>query len=54
MFDNKEPFKDNFVGKTADTYEQVDGITGATISSTAYKKALGTAFDAYEAVKEAK
>lgn len=54
VFDNKEPFKDNFVGKTADTYEQVDGITGATISSTAYKKALGTAFDAYEAVKEAK
>ena len=54
VFDNNEPFKDNFTGKTADTYEQVDGITGATISSTAYKKALKSAFEAYEAVKEAK
>ena len=54
VFDNSEPFKDNFVGKTAETYEQVDGITGATISSTAYKKALKSAFEAYEAVKEAK
>ncbi len=53
VFDNSEPFKDNFVGKTAETYEQVDGITGATISSTAYKKALKSAFEAYEAVKEA-
>ena len=41
------------MGKTADNYQGVDAITGATISSTAYKKAVGSAFEAYEIVKGA-
>lgn len=38
-----------YVGKTASDYTEVDGISGATITSTAYKKALGTAFELYSA-----
>ena len=53
VVDDKNGYRDNYIGKTAEDYESVDGITGATISSTAYKKALGSAFEAYEAVKEA-
>ena len=53
VVDNKSGYGDNYIGKTAEDYESVDGITGATISSTAYKKALESAFAAYEAVKEA-
>ena len=42
-------------GKTADDYDTVDALTGATISSKAYKKAIENAFKAYDAVtKEAK
>ena len=53
VVDNNSGYSDNYIGKTAEDYESVDGITGATISSTAYKKALESAFEAYEAVKEA-
>ena len=42
-------------GETADTYQEVDALTGATISSKALKKAVGNAFEAYEELtKEAK
>ncbi len=51
--DNSSGYRDRFVGTTAQTYQQVDTITGATISSTAYQKAIGLAFDAYRIVKEA-
>ena len=41
--------------KLEDDYSQVDSVTGATISSKAYKKALGNAFAAYDQLtKEAK
>ena len=40
-------------GTTADSYQQIDTISGATISSTAYKKGVGLIFDAYRIVKEA-
>lgn len=54
VVDNASGYHDNYKGKTADTYGAVDTVTGATISSTAYKKALGCAFEAYEIAKEAK
>ena len=53
VVDNKSGYSDNYIGKSAADYEGVDSITGATISSTAYKKALAEAFEAYEAAKEA-
>ena len=53
VVDNGSGYNKNYAGKKADDYEKVDAVTGATISSKAYKKAIGTAFEAYEAVKEA-
>ncbi|MCH5299126.1 MAG: FMN-binding protein [Ruminococcus sp.] len=49
-----EPYRSQYVGKTADTINEVDAISGATISSNAYKKAIKGALDAYNIVKEAK
>lgn len=49
----EEPYKKQYVGKSADTLDKVDAISGATISSTAYKKAITDAFKAFETVKEA-
>lgn len=54
VVDNAGGYSDNYVGKSAGDYETVDSITGATISSTAYKKALGAAFEAVNTAKEAK
>ncbi len=51
--DNHSGYRDRFVGKTAKNYQKVDTISGATISSTAYQKAIGLAFSAYQAAKEA-
>ena len=53
VVDNAGGYSKNYEGKTAENYESVDAVTGATISSKAYKKAIGTAFDAYKIVKEA-
>ncbi len=50
VVDNKSGYSQNYVGKTADDYETVDGVTGATISSKAYKSAVEAAFEAYMAV----
>ncbi len=50
----EDPYRTQYNGKTADTYTEVDAITGATISSNAYQKAIKSAFEAYEIVKEAK
>lgn len=38
-----------YTGKTASDYTSVEGIAGATVTSKAYKKALGTAFELYSA-----
>ena len=54
VVDDKSNYRENYYGKTEDNYESVDAVTGATISSKAYKKAIGTAFEAYDTVKEAK
>ena len=53
VVDNKSSYKDQYVGKTADTLDEVDAVSGATISSKAYKSAIESVFKAYETVKEA-
>lgn len=49
----EDPYRNQYIGKTSDTLSEVDAITGATISSTAYKNAIEDAFKAYDMVKEA-
>ncbi|MDD6225005.1 MAG: FMN-binding protein [bacterium] len=49
----EDPYRSQYSGKTADTLNQVDAITGATISSNAYKNAVTDALEAYKTVKEA-
>ena len=49
----EDPYRNQYSGKSADTLSEVDAITGATISSTAYKNAIEDAFKAYNMVKEA-
>lgn len=53
VVDNASGYSKNYAGKTANDYAEVDAVTGATISSKAYKKAVAAAFEAYDAVKEA-
>ena len=53
VVDNKSSYKEKFVVTTAQTYGDVDSISGATISSMAYKKGIGIAFDAFGAIREA-
>ena len=48
-----DPYRNQYCEKNADTLSEVDAITGATISSTAYKNAIEDAFKAYDMVKEA-
>ena len=40
-----ESFYGQFVGKTAETYDQIDAISGATVTTEGYKKAISRAFD---------
>lgn len=54
VVDNGSGYRENYYGKTAENYEQVDAISGATISSKAYKAAIASAFEAFAQVKEAK
>ena len=49
----EDPYRNQYSGKSSDTLSEVDAITGATISSTAYKNAIEDAFKAYDMVKEA-
>lgn len=49
----EEPYKNQYKGKSSDTMNEVDAITGATISSVAYKSAIEDAFVAFDIVKEA-
>lgn len=41
----EEWFYGQFVGKTEENYQNVDAISGATITTDGYKKAIGIAFD---------
>lgn len=49
----EDPYRNQYCGKNSDTLSEVDAITGATISSNAYKNAIEDAFKAYDMVKEA-
>lgn len=49
----EDPYRNQYCKKSADTLSEVDAITGATISSNAYKNAIEDAFKAYDMVKEA-
>lgn len=46
-----EEYTSQYSGKDANL-DGVDAITGATITSTAYKKCVSESFEAYDAVKE--
>ncbi len=52
VVDNGSGYRENFSGKTKETYESVDSVTGATISSKAYKRALNTVFETYEIIRK--
>ena len=52
--DNNSGYRDKFVGKDKQGALAVDTITGATISSTAYKKAVAIALDACKMAGEVK
>lgn len=54
VVDNNSGYSKNYTGKTEENYNDVDAVTGATISSKAYKKAIASAFEAFDEVKEAK
>ncbi len=54
VVDNQSGYSDRYAGKTIADYEQVDAVSGATISSKAYKNAVGLALRAFDKVKEAK
>ena len=49
----EDPYRNQYCGKSAYTLSEVDAITGATISSNAYKNAIEDAFKAYDIVTEA-
>ncbi len=49
----EDPYRNQYCGKTADTLTEVDSISGATISSVAYKNAIDDAFKAFNAAKGA-
>lgn len=53
VVNNNSGYREKFSGKTADNYSEVDSVSGATISSKAYKKAVASAFEAFELVKGA-
>ena len=40
VVEDNSGYRENFYGKTADNYSEVDAVTGATISSKAYKRRL--------------
>ena len=50
----EDKYRKQYSGKDSKTVNEVDAISGATISSTAYKKAINDAFKAYDMVKEAR
>jgi electron transport complex protein RnfG len=49
----EDPYKSQYTGKNADTLNEVDSISGATISSTAYINGIKDAMSAFEMIKEA-
>lgn len=54
VMDNNTGLNQKFAGKSADNQDTVEAISGATISSKAYKSAVKSAFEAFEIVKGVK
>ena len=52
--DNETGLNQKFPGKTAQDQDSVEAVSGATISSKAYKAAVRSAFEAFEIVKGVK
>lgn len=50
----EDPYRKQYSGKSEKTVDEVDAVSGATISSNAYIKAVKDAFKAYDMVKGAK
>ena len=50
--DNKSGYNQKYSGTTANNYMNVDAVSGATVSSKAYKKAVGLALDTFQKIKE--
>ena len=48
-----DDYRQQWTGISADTMDEVNAITGATISSTHYLNSMRSVFEAYDAVKEA-
>lgn len=46
-----EDFYGQFDGKTEETYKDIDGISGATVTTNGYKKAIGRVFEALSLLK---
>ena len=46
-----EKFYGQFVGKTEDNYTEIDAISGATLTTNGYKKAIERAFAALQVLK---
>lgn len=44
-------FYSQFSGKTKETYKNIDGISGATITTNGYTSAIGSVFDALNIIK---
>ena len=53
VVDNESGYSKKYTGKNENDFDSVDAVTGATISSKAYKKAVASAFEAYDVVKGA-
>ena len=54
VMDNETGLNQKFPGKTAQDQDSVEAVSGATISSKAYKAAVRSAFEAFEIVKGVK
>lgn len=48
-----DEYRNQYIGKSLNTLDEVDAVSGATISSTAYMGAIEDALDAFEMIKEA-
>lgn len=53
VVENGSDYSKQYIGKTEGNVDKVDAVSGATISSKAYKKAIDAAFKAFDTVKGA-
>lgn len=50
----EKTYGDKFAGINSDTIESVDTVSGATLTTKAYKNAIKTALETFNSIKEAK